>query len=127
MDDLARLAALHGIATTYRPAEDVTVRVPEATVKALLGLLGVVADDAEDVRVCAEDAVREAAERLLPRTVVLWQGSPYRRSPPGCRRAPGCGWPQRRRGRSSRGAPDSRSACTGSPPRLRTAAPGPPP
>ncbi|MCX4629849.1 4-alpha-glucanotransferase [Streptomyces sp. NBC_01443] len=83
MDDLARLAALHGIATTYRPAEDVTVRVPEATVKALLGLLGVVADDAEDVRVCAEDAVREAAERLLPRTVVLWHGEPVPPEPAG--------------------------------------------
>ncbi|KJY44902.1 4-alpha-glucanotransferase, partial [Streptomyces sp. NRRL S-444] len=83
MDDLARLASLHGIATTYQPAEDVTVPVPEATVKALLGLLGVVADDAEDVRVSAEDAVREAAGRLLPRTVVLWQGEPVPPEPAG--------------------------------------------
>ncbi|MFD7095722.1 hypothetical protein, partial [Streptomyces xanthophaeus] len=39
MDDLDRLAALHGIATAYQPAADVTVRVPQATVTAVLGLI----------------------------------------------------------------------------------------
>ncbi|MCX4543538.1 4-alpha-glucanotransferase [Streptomyces sp. NBC_01565] len=83
MDDLARLAALHGVATAYQPAADVTVPVPEATVKAVLGLLGVVTDDAESVRASLDGAVREAAERLLPPTVVLWQGEPLPPQPTG--------------------------------------------
>ncbi len=89
MDDLARLAAQYGVATDYRPAADVTVPVPEATVKAVLGLLGVVTDDAESIRVSAESAAREAAGRLLPPTVVLWQGERVApepaRLPPGTR------------------------------------------
>ncbi|MFI1281460.1 4-alpha-glucanotransferase [Streptomyces sp. NPDC020858] len=76
MDDLARLAALNGIATAYQPAANVTVQVPEDTVRAVLGLLGVVTDDAESIRVSAEVESQEAAGRLLPPTVVLWQGEP---------------------------------------------------
>ncbi|GAA3102298.1 hypothetical protein GCM10020254_54850 [Streptomyces goshikiensis] len=127
MDDLARLAALHGVATAFQPAADVTVPVPEATVKAVLGLLGVITDDAESVRAQAADAVREAAGRLLPRTVVLWQGNPCRPSRPDCRRAPGCGSPRRRRARNSRGVPHCPSGSTGSPPRPPTGGPGGPP
>ena len=37
MDDLARLAALYGVATTYQPSKDVTVTVPRDTVRAVLG------------------------------------------------------------------------------------------
>lgn len=92
MDDLARLAAQYGVATDYRPAADVTVPVPETTVRAVLGLLGVATDDAESIRVGAASAAREAAGRLLPPTVVLWRGSRWPRSPPGCPRALGCGW-----------------------------------
>ncbi|WP_329385494.1 4-alpha-glucanotransferase [Streptomyces sp. NBC_01351] len=76
MDDLARLAALHGVATTYQPAADVTVQVPRSTVAAVLGLLGVVTDTPESVRVFAESAEREALERVLPPTVVWWEGEP---------------------------------------------------
>ncbi|MGW7440513.1 4-alpha-glucanotransferase [Streptomyces sp. NPDC054849] len=76
MDDLARLAALYGIATAYQPAANVTVQVPETTVRAVLGLLGVATDDAESIRVFAERESQEAAGRLLPPTVVLWQGEP---------------------------------------------------
>lgn len=76
MDDLARLAALNGIATAYQPAANVTVQVPEDTVRAVLGLLGVVTDDAESTRASAEVKSQEAAGRLLPPTVVLWQGEP---------------------------------------------------
>ncbi|MFJ7588159.1 4-alpha-glucanotransferase [Streptomyces sp. NPDC097617] len=83
MDDLARLAAQYGVATDYRPAADVTVPVPEATVKTVLGLLGVVTGDATSIRVRAEAAVREAAGRLLPPTVVLWQGEPVAPEPAG--------------------------------------------
>ncbi len=83
MDDLARLAAQYGVATDYRPAADVTVPVPETTVRAVLGLLGVVTDDARSIRVGAESAEREAAGRLLPPTVVLWQGEPVAPEPAG--------------------------------------------
>ena len=38
---LARLAALHGVATAYAPSEGVTVPVPDATVVAVLAALGV--------------------------------------------------------------------------------------
>ncbi|MFF4319939.1 4-alpha-glucanotransferase [Streptomyces sp. NPDC001568] len=74
MDDLDRLAALHGVATTYQPAEDVTVPVPEVTVRAVLGLIGVPVDTPQDVRAMADEDERERAGRALPPTLVLWQG-----------------------------------------------------
>ncbi|RST01565.1 4-alpha-glucanotransferase [Streptomyces sp. WAC07149] len=76
MDDLARLAALYGVATSYQPAEDVTVRVPEATVRAVLGQIGVPVDTPDDVRATAAGAERERAGRLLPPTLVHWRGEP---------------------------------------------------
>ncbi|MEV0991625.1 4-alpha-glucanotransferase [Streptomyces sp. NPDC049949] len=89
MDDLARLAALHGVATTYQPAEDVTVRVPEATVVAVLRQLGVDCDTPEAVRGHLAAAEREAAHRLLPPVLVWWAGSEPPRElaalPPGTR------------------------------------------
>ncbi|MYW44408.1 hypothetical protein, partial [Streptomyces sp. SID161] len=39
--DLARLAGLHGVATSYRPAPDRTVQVPASAVTAALAALGV--------------------------------------------------------------------------------------
>ncbi|MFF0550460.1 4-alpha-glucanotransferase [Streptomyces sp. NPDC004311] len=91
MDDLARLAALHGIATVHQPAPDVTVPVPEATVRTVLGLLGVAADTPEEVRGAADLAERLRAERLLPPTVVHWQGggAPPAR-PPALAALPSC-------------------------------------
>lgn len=76
MDDLARLAALHGVATAYHPAADVTVQVPEATVTAVLGLLGAPVDTPEDVRSRLAAAEGEAARRLLPPVLVGWAGEP---------------------------------------------------
>ncbi|MFF3211128.1 4-alpha-glucanotransferase [Streptomyces sp. NPDC002886] len=75
MDDLARLAALYGVATTYQPAEDVTLRVPEATVAAVLRQLGVNTDTPESVRAHLAAAEHDAAHRLLPRVLVWWAGS----------------------------------------------------
>ncbi|AWZ09303.1 MULTISPECIES: 4-alpha-glucanotransferase [unclassified Streptomyces] len=75
MDDLARLAALNGVATTYQPAEDVTVRVPESTVAAVLRRLGADTDTPESVRAHLAAAEHEAAQRLLPRVLVWWAGS----------------------------------------------------
>lgn len=75
MDDLARLAALYGVATTYQPAEDVTVRVPEATIAAVLRQLGVDTDTPESLRAHLYGAEREAAGRLLPKVLVWWAGA----------------------------------------------------
>ncbi|CAL9419536.1 4-alpha-glucanotransferase [Streptomyces sp. enrichment culture] len=71
---LARLAALHGVATAYSPSPGVTVPVPDATVVTVLGALDVDATtpDALDASLAAAEA--ERAERLLPPTVVVWQG-----------------------------------------------------
>ncbi|MEW2414955.1 4-alpha-glucanotransferase [Streptomyces sp. NPDC046866] len=75
MDELARLAALHGVATTYEPAEGVSVPVPRATVAAVLGQLGVCTDTPEDVRAELARAEAAVAERLLPPVLVHWAAS----------------------------------------------------
>ncbi|MEU1074827.1 MULTISPECIES: 4-alpha-glucanotransferase [unclassified Streptomyces] len=70
---LARLAALHGVATSYAPSADRTVPVPEATVVAVLAALGVEAATPEAVAASLATAELSAAERLLPPTVVHWR------------------------------------------------------
>ncbi|MFJ6717699.1 4-alpha-glucanotransferase [Streptomyces sp. NPDC091259] len=75
MDDLDRLAALHGVATSYQPAEDVDLRVPQATVVAVLDRLGVSAGDPEAVRGALAEAERASADRLLPPVLVSWAGA----------------------------------------------------
>ncbi|CAM5442952.1 4-alpha-glucanotransferase [Streptomyces avidinii] len=75
MDDLARLAALYGVATTYQPAEDVTVRVPDATVAAVLRHLGADTGTPGSLRAHLAGAEYEAAYRLLPRVLVWWAGA----------------------------------------------------
>ncbi|MFJ2098686.1 4-alpha-glucanotransferase [Streptomyces anulatus] len=71
---LSRLAALHGVATSYSPSPDVTVSVPDDTVIAVLAALGVDAGTPADVRKCLVAA--ESRSRLLPPTVVVWAGEP---------------------------------------------------
>ncbi|MER5306388.1 4-alpha-glucanotransferase [Streptomyces sp. NPDC002773] len=71
---LARLAARHGVATAYSPSEGVTVPVPEATVVAVLGALGVDAATPEAVTAALDAADRADRERLLPPTLVLRRG-----------------------------------------------------
>lgn len=71
---LARLAALHGVATAYAPSEAVTVPVPDATVVAVLAALGVDASTPAAMRDALDRAESAAATRLLPPTVVLWSG-----------------------------------------------------
>ncbi|MEV4438689.1 4-alpha-glucanotransferase [Streptomyces sp. NPDC049577] len=72
--DRARLAALHGVATSYEPSPGRTVRVPEDTVVAVLAALGVDASTPRAVRDAL--AAREQAERgrLLPPAVVAREG-----------------------------------------------------
>ncbi|MEU3653155.1 4-alpha-glucanotransferase [Streptomyces sp. NPDC032161] len=73
---LSRLAALHGVATSYSPSAGVTVSVPDDTLVAVLAALGVDAatpDSVRDSLVAAESAARSA---LLPPTLVVWSGEP---------------------------------------------------
>ncbi|GGM92709.1 4-alpha-glucanotransferase [Streptomyces fuscichromogenes] len=72
---LCRLAELHGVATSYRPAPDRTVAASAGAVTAALGALGVDASGPEAVRAALADRERELAERLLPPTVVHWAGT----------------------------------------------------
>lgn len=95
---LSRLAALHGVATSYSPSPDVTVSVPDDTVIAVLAALGVDAGTPADVRKCL--AAAESRSRLLPPTVVVWAGEPL---PPAL-----AGLPPARPSRSSRSRPISR-------------------
>ncbi|MEQ8143811.1 4-alpha-glucanotransferase [Streptomyces sp. OP7] len=67
---LSRLAALHGVATSYSPSPDVTVAASATAVTLALAALGV--DTSTDAAVHDALAAREQelAERLLPPTVV---------------------------------------------------------
>ncbi|WP_030739016.1 4-alpha-glucanotransferase [Streptomyces sp. NRRL S-31] len=73
--DLARLAELHGVATSYRPAPDRTVEVPASAVTAALAALGVDATGPEAVRAALADRERALRDRLLPPTLVHWAGA----------------------------------------------------
>ncbi|MFE0646440.1 4-alpha-glucanotransferase [Streptomyces sp. NPDC058877] len=68
---LARLAARHGVATAYSPSPGVSVPVPDATVVAVLGALGIDAATPEAVSAALDAAERADRERLLPPTLVL--------------------------------------------------------
>ncbi|RSN40462.1 4-alpha-glucanotransferase, partial [Streptomyces sp. WAC 04229] len=71
-EDLTRLAALHGVATAYRPSPDRTVPASVTAVTLALAALGVDTSTPEAVR--AALAARETGlrDRLLPPTVVGW-------------------------------------------------------
>ncbi|MFD7899522.1 4-alpha-glucanotransferase [Streptomyces sp. NPDC059743] len=75
---LARLAELHGVATSYAPSPGVSVAVPDTTVVSVLAALGVDASTPEAVDDALSRAESAAARRLLPPTLVLWsaQGAP---------------------------------------------------
>ncbi|MFF4724721.1 4-alpha-glucanotransferase [Streptomyces mirabilis] len=73
---LARLAALHGVATSYSPSPDRTVAATDTAVVAALAALGVDASTPDAVRAALATREAETRERLLPPTVVCWGGSP---------------------------------------------------
>ncbi|MFJ7899420.1 4-alpha-glucanotransferase [Streptomyces sp. NPDC096198] len=73
---LDRLAALHGVATSYRPSPDRTVRASDAAVTAALAALGVDADTPDALRTALAARESELRARLLPPTVVAWGGQP---------------------------------------------------
>ncbi|MDX3530985.1 4-alpha-glucanotransferase, partial [Streptomyces sp. ID05-39B] len=71
-EDLTRLAALHGVAVSFRPSPDRTVTASAAAVTRALAALGVDAGTPEATRAALADRERELAGRLLPPTVVRW-------------------------------------------------------
>ncbi|MBT2527173.1 4-alpha-glucanotransferase [Streptomyces sp. ISL-99] len=79
---LARLAALHGVATSYQPSAHRTLQVPDETVVAVLAALGVDARTPEAVRTALEAHEAAAARRLLPATLVSWTGPAGPQPPP---------------------------------------------
>ncbi|MFF8974117.1 4-alpha-glucanotransferase [Streptomyces sp. NPDC014995] len=71
-EELTRLAALHGVATSYSPSPDRTVTASAAAVTRVLAALGVDASGPRAVRAALAARERELGERLLPPTVVSW-------------------------------------------------------
>ncbi|MFH8799503.1 4-alpha-glucanotransferase [Streptomyces sp. NPDC017936] len=71
-EELTRLAALHGVATSYSPSPDRTVTASATAVTRALAALGVDAGDPHAVRTALTAREQELSERLLPPTVVSW-------------------------------------------------------
>ncbi|MET7937693.1 4-alpha-glucanotransferase [Streptomyces sp. NPDC005322] len=78
----ARLAELHGVATSYEPAPGRTVRVPEDTVIAVLAALGVDASTPRSVSEALDRHDRRRRDLLLPPCVVARPGRAPRLSLP---------------------------------------------
>ncbi|WP_123965175.1 4-alpha-glucanotransferase [Streptomyces sp. TLI_185] len=74
-EDLSRLAALHGVATSYSPSPDRTVAASATAVTLALAALGIDASTDDLTRAALSARERELGERLLPPTVVLWSGA----------------------------------------------------
>ncbi|MGW1401104.1 4-alpha-glucanotransferase [Streptomyces sp. NPDC002405] len=71
-DELTRLAALHGVATSYSPSPGRTVTASATAVVAALAALDVDASTPAAARAALTARERERDERLLPPTVVCW-------------------------------------------------------
>ena len=72
---LSRLAALHGVATSFSPSPGRTVAASDAAVVAVLAALGVAAGTPDAVRTALTARETELRERLLPPTLVCWSGA----------------------------------------------------
>ncbi|NEY36307.1 4-alpha-glucanotransferase, partial [Streptomyces sp. PRKS01-65] len=75
-EDLSRLAALHGVATSYSPAPGRTVTASATAVTLVLAALGVDAGTPGAVRAALDARERRLREELLPPTLVWWSGGP---------------------------------------------------
>ncbi|MFP3991382.1 4-alpha-glucanotransferase [Streptomyces sp. E11-3] len=71
-EPLDLLAARHGVATSYSPSPDRTVRASPDAVVAALAALGVDASTPTAVRAALTTRDAELRERLLPPTLVAW-------------------------------------------------------
>ncbi|CAM5417396.1 4-alpha-glucanotransferase OS=Streptomyces antimycoticus OX=68175 GN=SANT12839_036550 PE=3 SV=1 [Streptomyces antimycoticus] len=110
----ARLAELHGVATSYEPAPGRTVQVPEDTVVAVLAALGVDASTPESVREALDRHESRQRDQLLPPCVVVRPGKAPRLSLPegtALRVRPEDGAPHTR-GRAAAGTRGADSALT---------------
>ncbi|MFF6995072.1 4-alpha-glucanotransferase [Streptomyces sp. NPDC008313] len=74
--ELSRLAALHGVATSYSPSPGRTVAASDAAVVAALAALGVDASTPDAAARALGAAEAELGRRLLPPTAVCWDGEP---------------------------------------------------
>lgn len=74
-EDLAALAAAHGVAVDYEGSDRTVVTVDPDVVSAVLGTLGVDASTPDAVAAGLEVAAEQQASQVLPPTVVAWQGS----------------------------------------------------
>ncbi|MPY37920.1 4-alpha-glucanotransferase, partial [Streptomyces adustus] len=74
-EDLSRLAALHGVATSYSPSPDRTVEASATAVVSALAALGVDAGTPQAARAALAVRERELRARLLPPTVVCRTGT----------------------------------------------------
>ncbi|MER6672957.1 4-alpha-glucanotransferase [Streptomyces sp. NPDC000983] len=71
---LSRLAELHGVATSFRPSPDVTVRASVTALTLALTALDVDVRTPEAVRRALTAREHALRERLLPPTLVCWSG-----------------------------------------------------
>ena len=71
-EDLSRLAALYGVATSYAPSPDRTVTASATAVTLALAALGVDTATPDAVRTALTARERELGTRLLPPTLVGW-------------------------------------------------------
>lgn len=72
MGNLARLAAAHGVLPSYETTPGQWLPVSESTLVHVLAALGVDASTPRAVREALEAHTQQAADRLLPPTVVRW-------------------------------------------------------
>lgn len=72
--DLVRLAELYGISASYSPAPGRVVVASSVALVRVLAALGVEAGTSGEVRVALGVRERELRERVLPATVVWWEG-----------------------------------------------------
>ncbi|MGW2228858.1 4-alpha-glucanotransferase [Streptomyces formicae] len=86
---LSRLAAAHGVATSYSPSPGRTVPASEAAVIAALAALDVDASTPEATRASLAEREAQLSGSLLPPTVVVWTGDPVPDAPPFARLARG--------------------------------------
>ncbi|MFJ2769454.1 4-alpha-glucanotransferase [Streptomyces sp. NPDC087300] len=86
---LSRLAAAHGVATSYSPSPGRTVPASDTAVIAALAALDVDASTPEAARAALAEREAQLAARLLPPTVVIWTDAPAPDAPPFARLARG--------------------------------------
>ncbi len=73
-DALARLAAFHGVATTYEDFRGAPRPVSTTVLRGVLAALGALRTEGADARVCLVDAVRARWTAVMEPVTVAWDG-----------------------------------------------------